>query len=812
MTVPKWLIPVISVIAAIAVAVAAFIIGGRFVAPASVESNVESETTTTTLYGPSGFGDEDVVELPESAIGVSPEVGTIEVSTGLPGDPDVTPLEDAVERIADGGAAGDDIPTVTDDETAVGAAAAGDEPAEAAEDPCIAAGDCADGTVTGRIFALIAPPEYVVRVRTFVPTGICPAAPAGGVNLLVFMTRPSEVRVTVERVDGGGRVAQLDDSTPADVEAAWDTALADAESRDDLPLLFLCFVVDDVDPGVIYRAVVNADARDGSGASDSTEFNGAGPTHHPTLTIEPIGDGAAVAYAEHTADEQIEIRAWVLPVSATGTPDCWGAHADAAEIPWTHRSYGELTPAETGNLLIPPDDDRRTAYGFEVPEGSTILFCATWHPGADAPSWERVQSSFSDAAILRTTDYVLPKVTLVRVDLASGFDIDEVTVFGRTQEGMQCGGFSFDPATEAASLPHVVCDLEGASTDFDVHEWSYRDLGFTGNIVIPTRVRNDGTEFNAEGTLNIGDLMCIGGCVTNPTTRYTVPLPEIGGHSAGTATLQVSWEQGNSNGLVRPVVSDVGSHGDLIATASDGVLEWATPMMDTDERMSYSRIDSSSLSGVASLHLVTDRPVDYTISLAGLRGDGCAVGGATLSVSGHSDGVKDVDVPGLCFGSFYWATVVLTDEYGGSTTFSASRGGVTQWLASLIRVPKAEVRVEYVAATVAPADSAVTPGSYLTIDGTSIPLGSRTCTDDGRITSSGIVVVPLTSHPVVDVHIATVPELTNDGVYCTGILAPGAVTEVADGTFTLDLESIREASGGTTVTIGGLTLVVSVLA
>jgi hypothetical protein len=805
MKIPKWLLPVISIVVALAVGIAAVIISGRFGPTDRVETNVETGTTTTTLYGPSGYGDDDVVDLPGSAIEVSPEVGTIDVSTGLPADPDVTPLEDAVERIADGGAAGDDIPTVTDDGAAVGAAASGDEPSDAAEDPCIAADDCADGTVTGRIFALIAPPEYLVRIRAFPPDGLCDAAPTGSVNLLVFMTRPTRARVTVERVDGGGRVAQLDDFTPTDVEARWEGALADAESERDLPFLYLCFQVDDIEPGVIYRAVVNGDARDGTGASDTTEFNGSGPTHHPNLTIEPIGDGAAVAYAEHTADEQLAVRAWVLPAGA-GTPNCWGTHEGETEIRWDNRSSGELTAAETGNLLIPPDDDQRTAYGFKVPEGSTIVFCANWYAGADAPSWDRVQSLYSDGAILRTTDYVLPMVTLVRVDMAPGFDIDELTVFGRTQEGMQCGGFSFDPASEATALPHVVCDLEGASTEFDVHAWSYRDVGFTGNIVIPTRVRNAGTEFNGEGTLNIGDHMCIGGCPsTNPTTRYTVPLPEVDGVSTGSATLQVSWIQGNVNGLVRPIVSDIPQRGEVVEAT--GGLDWATPMMDTDERMAFDRIDPTTLSGVAALHLVTDRPVEYTVSLEALRHEDCAVGGATLSVSGHSDGATDVEIPGLCLGSFYWATVELTDEYGNSTTFSASHAGVTQWLSSLIRVPSASATIDFSFSATIPADQALLPSSVATLDGVVIPMPSATCVS-GTLANSGTITVPLTSHPVLHVDVAVSPVNARDGDRCTHL--GEHIISLTNQTIELDLAAMRLAHGPTTIVIGQMTFVFTV--
>ena len=814
MTIPRWLLPAICVIAAIAVGIAAAIVSGRLAPAEVVESAIEPTTTETTLYGPSGFGDdEDLIELPAEGVGVSPEVGVIEVSTGLPADPGVTPLADATERIADGGAAGDDIPTVSGDETAVGAASTGDEPATPAEDPCFAAGDCPEGTVTGRIFALVSPPEYQVRIRAFPPDGLCPAAPVGDANLLVFMTRPSDVTVTVEQL-GGGSIQSFEQSTAAALEESWNAALAEAEGVGELPFLFLCVTARAVEPGTSYLATVSGEARgDGTVASDSTEFNGAGPTHHPTLSIEPIGDGAAVAYAEHTVDEQVAIRAWRMPDDFAGTPDCFRPAEGATEIDWRSRSYGTLTPEETGNLLIPPEYDQRTAVGFAVPEGSTILFCATWHPGAEAPSWERVQATFADGALLRTTDYVLPRVTLVRVDLDDDVEVDELTVFGRTQEGMQCGGFGFDPADEASVLPHVVCDLEGASTTFDVHDWSFRDLGFSGNIVIPTRLMIDGDAVTDEVTLNLGDLMCLGGCPSNPTTRYTIPLPEVGGAPAGSVTLQVSWVQGGSNGLVRPMVSDVPQRGELVAESAGGVLPWATPMMDTDERMSYSRIDSSSLSGVASLHLVTDRPVDYTVTLTGLRGETCAVGGATLVATGHSEGVTDVEVPGLCFGQFYWATVVLSDEHGGSTTFAANRGGVTQWNASLVRVPKAELRLSYAAATVTPADSAVVPGSSITIDGTVIPLGARTCTDTGGLTSSGVVVVPVSSRPVVDVHIATTPALTDDGVSCSGLVTPESTTVVADGTTTLDLESIREARGGaTTITIGGLTLVLSVLA
>jgi hypothetical protein len=809
MTLPKWVLPTLSVIVALAVGVAAVVVSGRFAPAQRVESNVETGTTTTTLYGPSGFGDDDVTELPEGAFPLSPEVGTIEVSAGLPADPGVTPLADAVERIADGGAAGDGIPTVLDDGGA-GSAPAGDEPSASAEDPCYAGDDCPEGSIRGRIFALVSPPEYLVRARAFAPSEICPVPAGGGVPLLVFVTRPTDLHVTVARSDGGGRIQTFDVSTPAEIETAWDAALAAADSdRDRLPPLYFCLAMTDLEPGVTYRASASGTARDGSGATDTTEFNGSGPTHHPMLTVEPIGDGAAVAYAEHTADEQLAVRAWLVPEDAERIPDCY-ERSTLTEIPWRYRASGELTPEETGALLIPADADQRTAYGFQVPEGSTILFCAQWHPGAEAPSWERVQASFSDDKVLQTTDYVLPTVTLVRVDLAAGADVDALRVFGRTQEGMQCGGYEFDPAEEATALPHVVCELEGASTDFDVHEWSYRDLGFTGNIVIPMEVVRGGERTTGEQTLNIGDLMCLGGCATNPTTRYTIPLPRVAGRDTGQLTLQVSWEQGGRNGLVRPVVSDVPRRGDDLE-AVGGVLPWATPMMDTDERMSYSGIDSSSLSGEATLHLVTDRPVDYEVTLEGLHEE-CAVGDAPLVATGHSEGAVDVTVGGLCFGHFYRATVRLTDEFGGSTTFAASRAGVTRWLASLIMVPKAVVRVSYSAAAVTPADSALAPGSFVTIDGTPLSLGGRTCTGDGQLAAHGVVPVEVSSHPVVEVHIATVPALTDDGVFCSGLATPASTTVVADGAVELDLGAIRGEASATTVTIGGLTLILSVLA
>jgi hypothetical protein len=803
---PKWLIPAISIVVALAVGIAAVIFSGRFAPADRVETNIEAGTETTTLYGPSGYGDDDVVDLPADALPASPEVGTIEVSNPLPDDPDVTPLEDAVDRIAEGGAAGDDIPTIIEDESGAGAGAV-EEPSTPAEDPCIAADDCPEGTVSGRIFALTAPPEYLLRARAFPDEAMCPVAPTGSVSLMVFMTRPSDITVTVERVDGGGRVGQYEGSTPFDVALIWNHLLPDAESVLDLPLLYLCFTMTDIEPGVLYRAIANGESQDGASTSTSTEFNGAGPTHHPTLSLEPVGDGAVVAYTEHRPDEQVAIRAWVMPADFTGTPDCFGTHAGETELDWTYRRSSDLTAEVIGNLLIPAENTKRHAVSFLVPEGSQIVFCATWHPGTEAPSWERVQSSYFDGAILRTTDYVLPRVTLVRVDLNPllSIGITEVGVFGRTQEGMNCGGLRFDPENEVASLPAVICDLEGIGADFDLPSWGYRDNGFTGNIVISAELRNaDGDGVTRRGTLNIGDMVCMGVCDSNPTTRYTVPLGSFGTILAGHATVLVSWEQGNTNGLVRPVVSDLPVRGEVI----DGVLPWATPMMDTDERISYDRIDAATLSGVAALRLVTDRPVDYTVTLSGLRGEECSVGGAVLEATGRSEGETDVEISGLCLGHFYWATVRLVDEFGGSTTFSYNRGGVTQWYASLVSVPKVEVNLHYSYTADIPDDQAILPSSIIQLDGVLIPMPDRTCVS-GTLADSGVITVPMTSHPVFKVDVAVSPVNTGDGVHCTHLGED--IISITNTTIVLDLVSLVNASGPTTIEFDGMVFVFTVL-
>jgi hypothetical protein len=74
------------------------------------------------------------------------------------------------------------------------------------------------------------------------------------------------------------------------------------------------------------------------------------------------------------------------------------------------------------------------------------------------------------------------------------------------------------------------------------------------------------------------------------------------------------------------------------------------------------------------------------------------------------------------------------------------------------------------------------------------------------------VPVEVSSHPVIAVHVATVPALTDDGVYCSGLVTPESTSVAADGSVELDLNAIRGEASATTVTIGGLTLVLSVLA
>ncbi|MBN9605827.1 MAG: hypothetical protein J0G30_04380 [Actinomycetales bacterium] len=813
MTIPKWLLPVLGLVVAGAVGVAAAVLGFGFATPRTNEVPVATGTEESPVYAPSAVGDDadpaELASLPLGSLGGSPETGSGTVATELPGDPGVTPLGAATEEAAAGTDAGAGLSVIGDDsaDPADGAGgAAGGDGAGPAEDPCIGAGDCPEGTVEGRIYALVAPPAFEMRAVPFVAGVWCPAGAAGTVTVGVMTTRPATVDAGVVRSDGTGAPGRYHVETPADQTAAWDAALAAADEGTRVPFLVQCFDVEILDPDADLFATVTARDREGDVLTRNFEFRGSGPTHHPTLTITPVGDGAAVVSGEHRDDEQLAVRAWVIPGDAAAEPSCFSSRLeDYPELDWQYRSFGDVSEEEASRLRLDTGTSRRTAFGFAVPEGSDILFCGAWFNGEGHPSWERADATYTDGGLLQTTDYVLPQVSLARVDLAPGVDAAALRVTGATAEGMRCGGLDLDP-TDPTALPRDVCTLGGASTDFDAAAWSFLDVGFSGDVVIRSALTLDGASepSTAIGTLDLGRFSCPGGCRTNPTMRFTLPLPRTAdGHEAGTMTLVVGWEQGASNGRSRPVVTSVD---DSVEIAAGDLPAWA-PQMDTDQRIVFDGVDSGSLSGTATLLLVTDRPVDYTVSLEGVRGDTCRVGDAPLATSGHSDaGSADVRVTGLCFGAYYFATVHLVDADGRESTFSATASGRSRWLASFVRIPTVDVRVDWsVSATVASGEEAIL-AAHATLDGTALPFGEPGCVS-GTYGDHGSTVVSLGSHPVLDVYLATSPVTGSD---CTASRDDAVVR--ANDAVELDLNRMRLATGGTVIDIGGVHVVLVVLA
>jgi hypothetical protein len=835
MTVPKWLIPVICVIAALAVGVAASLFAVRF-APAAVPEASPPQVETVPVLAP--------VEDPAAAFPAEGDEG-FEVSEAT-GTVDVVVPEDGTDRVIEdlaaeadaiaGGSLIEDDPA--DDSPAPESPAGGDPSIPVLSDPCDSDDPPADADCDGimsTVFALTAAPPFTVELRPLDRCGT--EAPAGSFEFSWLTTQPGEfsVRAWQTEPDSGifglpipdSRMFTTSFATSPDDEAEWNAAREADVPLDDLPTFYGCAYLTGLDADTYYTVEVTGVNREGELITRAYEFTSGGPFARRAMVVQPStgsGGGWTVSLV-HAADEQFSVRAYRV---SGGTTRCDLAEDSPGFVPLddVYRTTGTLSVTQTQALGVSRDQNRNTVFAYLIPAGERVLFCAGLFAAGDAPSWERDFPIREFAQAATAADWVLPRIRITDAELFRD-DVD-VWVTASTGVGYTCGSTRVEPGVDFGLESLLLCQLE----HFGAH-WDRSSGGFDGDLddwdqLIPVVIRTTvelpgGERLTSSHALEL--VVCSWvrgpGCALRLESferQYDIALPAertgsgICGSSFGpcepptreTATgalrLTVDWpDQRLTSGGDRveaPIPSD------RLPRAAN--LE---PSMNTDARIEYAGMDVDSFSAIAALDLQTDVEADYRVELHGVGGlDPCRVDDAELVATGRVSDSTRVEIPGACFGGIYSVTVTLTGDNGFSSVWGLGR--THRWLGGLLFVPGLEALVAVTAF-----HGEVEAGTMLaaldaTVDGVSLGLvaGRGNCLDDGMIDAVGSGVVEMSSYPELSIHVGVADVASRSGSVCTAVpgdLAPPYV-------LTLDTADLLRHREGVNFAVGSYTFLLRV--
>lgn len=666
MTIPKWLLPAIALVAAIAVALAAVLVGMRFAAPNHVD--VAAPTVSAPILAPvnPAIALTDELDQDGNPVG-SPVLGNRDIPEpgSLPPDA-ISPEVDAALRLLE----------AADDPGATPEATTGAYPADgtAGGDPCAPADgstppdDCPGG-LSSTILASIALPTFMVSAGENNQTGCSPlVAPAPDrLQFAVITNAPASTVLTWSQDDGVEHTVPVPTSDTDNT--TWQNALASAHEIGPWVWINTCVVLTDLVP---YQAVhVHLESTDyvARTASKNVTMHALDRRGRPPTEIIPVGTSTVFVSAPQQPTDEVRIRAFSVPVG--DVPDCDNA-------PETTGSLERIRPLLTQEVSAAslatggyrPEYTQRTSTAFAVPSGAQIMVCVRWYDPGRA-SWDVDRPNYSSELVLVSPSVAAPVVTLEDVVLTQSVNAGSITIAGSTENGSNCGSWTGPSAAgrtaDLGSSAPVVCDFSGLVGRFDAD----------GNLVVTTRVQTPSGVAVMPNLLPVAVRPCAGDCP--PTSRvFDVPLstfvrptalcsgdcPTNTGQSVGVARVRATW-------------------GATVAGVGDGwnIGEWHEgtyteprpdyPRMDVTQIVHLDAANATARSQAASFTLRTDRPASYSVAL---QAGACLRPGGQARVSSTTlDTSTVVRLPGLCLGSGYALTVTLTDADGNVAVYTYAR-------------------------------------------------------------------------------------------------------------------------------------------
>jgi|GEM_PF-2869731 len=727
MTTPRWILPTVSGIAAVAM-----LIGGGLIGSTLAEHtthHVASGTEFVPVIAPVSDGQGSAASDPAgpgTTAALSEVIANREVRVPAT-DPDALDPEllNLITTLSESADPVEELMVLDRDGDSD---ASGGEGASGGDDPCApregqSAEDCPEG-LTSTVLPMLARPSFLFTARAFPPTQAEHLAnPETGLVWCDGLTT-SETSVPfgiVSSVPASFTLrywpsAHPDQVTDAGVieTSARDTAdfeesLATLSEPDRAPFLRHCLTLNDLEPNTTYTAVVSGiDFDYRVHAPMTVRFNSGGAPTHPGVRIIPVGENLLWVSALHPPDQRVDIR--VVVRTPTTISDCGYLDAPSREALWPLTDTEVNASPDSQNFERAPETfTKKHIMTFAVPEGSTAQVCARWYEaGSDSTSWERVQPLFESAAVVQTPDRLVPKVLLNEVSSLTT-TLESVDVSVSTERGRFCGSFTWTSTPSYPELPLWICDsTRNTGTASADSRGRFGDRGASNDLVLRITSSFRGT-VDTERTAYIPaiDHGCRGVCLAPVDRSYRISLgttersaglcgasfgtctPPTEEVSAGTILVTVRWSQGSMNGR-----SDWN-----VTSTRDRAPEYVVPdeaQFDLTQRWRFSAPRYAShfaTSGVGpyvtgQFRLDVDRPVDYTIRFT--EGDsfsqalGCDNEGAPLVTGGHADGPTEVVMPGVCLGTLYFAEIEIVEADGRREVWSVN-DPAHYWGAATIR-------------------------------------------------------------------------------------------------------------------------------
>jgi len=724
MIIPKWLLPVLSIVAAIAVGVAATLIGMNFVPHVQAAAPI----VTAPVLQPvdrAAKKDSSGHALPSVATGAIQVVGTgaaedQKAPITPANDPGFTKVLAAIGHALNPAA-----------EVARIQKSAGESPTLVGGDPCSPidgkpASGCPTGT-TGAIAALLHAPALAVTGQAYPPSESdftsrgnpigdlwCPTPTGGGANDVPFgilTTAPATFRVNYFPDGHSDQSRSLAVDAPEN-SADWQSHLAGAATAADLPVLKQCVSLPNLTPNTVYDAIVVATQASGMIAISSiVRFNSSRHPVRPPATFTPLGDNYVFAQGLVGHQQSLTFKAWI--VNATDADRSASSHTcstpNGQELIAIAGHRDDVSQRDLQALNAPTDYNLRLTSVFVVPEGATVLFCARWYSATiHAPSWTREQPEFETSTFLGAPDRILPVLTEVSNGFINIRRVRQTFLQVATVSGVDCGGGYVYGISDALGLqrggPQVVCDPSQLATATAFRDGDrFWEQPFNGNLAIKT-VYSDGHLRDPQYTvIDAGLQNCFGVCALPAPSTFVIPVgpayydcshPTLGtctpqpGSGYGQYEIDLSWVQGLTNGV---------GVGWGTTSVNDVSLDWHQPdmpRMNTDERLTTAPGHVLG-SAVVSFHLEVDRPVHYQAILFNPAVDTSPPCFVEASDSPTQVGAATNDVtltwPDLCGGQAVAAEIMLTDDATGIASlydFRRSPEGSPRWgLHGVVIVP-----------------------------------------------------------------------------------------------------------------------------
>lgn len=835
MTIPKWLLPTLSIVAALAVGVALFLVGNRFAAPETIYKAVGTKVVPVLEPAASGVTPDQAKSLRDSGkLGLSPVSGLSTVST-VAHSPSSAGIQEEVQQVASEGGSPNGstpAPTPTPIGTTYHLIPAPTPTTPPAADPCAPVDTkipigCPPG-LHSHIYADTAPHYFDLTLTPYASE--CGTTPtrnarntATNVPVLIETSAPATMRINYTAYnpnpDEPGQIPIESQnlvlptlSTDPTQAAAWQSAFA---ATSPLPRLHSCITLSDRWTSGSIELDVLATSAFGQTTERFAWMDSAGVPVPQGVRVQTFGTSDLVAYVDYPANQRAQILAYDLPVGTTGScTSVTGLHSHLS----VYSTGGPNNPIASNE---PSDYVKRESIGFQVNPGTSTLICAKWFHGTGSASYDRTAPIRQSSVIVESPDLQVPEIVL------EGFTgegphaavIDDNRVANilfsiATVEGVPCTDgpqFAFSqgrPTFGTRDNPQLtLCDFPiGTNARYDAASGGFANVLTSGDLVVTSTVEpigGLGTTQTSDYRLHLSGTVC---ACAGRQDEYRVPLPGINAHyqpvpSIGNAIIAARWHRVGTSGVDQ--WTTIPQLEVLPAPAIGG-----PPQFNTDNRMTIDHTLTTSTSATAGLDLQADEDADYRVTLTSLDGSApCLVSGGTGVATGHFTGstAEHVTIPKLCFGSLYLATVSLTNSRGN--TMWGARAGTHPWVGSLFATPSLAAHVHY-SYTVTPPAGKVLTDLDLHVDGADIdPVNvlTNSCVNT-PVTSTGFDSMQLTSHPVIHVHYRVRTKAT--GTACSA--ATTDTTMAVDRDVPIDLAAVEANPTGYRVTVGPVVLTITI--